>query len=132
MAGISLDLFKQCNPSIRPSVYSQQKEIPLGYSVSFPDTVSIEKVQLALAALKSQLPQESSEKGAYYTVRRGDNLIGIARKYGVSPSELASINSIGKITGSLRDRSSGFPVKPKYRRWHYPILIRLLMKLQIL
>lgn len=97
MAGISLDLFKQCNPSIRPSVYSQQKEIPLGYSVSFPDTVSIEKVQLALAALKSQLPQESSEKGAYYTVRRGDNLIGIARKYGVSPSELASINSIGKI-----------------------------------
>ena len=30
-------------------------------------------------------------------MRRGDNLIGIARKYGISPAELASINSIVKI-----------------------------------
>lgn len=97
MTGITLDLFKQYNPSIRPSVYSQKKRIPAGYSVSLPDTVSIEKLQVALATLKPESPQESSEKGSYYTVRRGDNLIGIARKYGISPAELASINSIVKI-----------------------------------
>lgn len=97
ITGITLDLFKQYNPSIRPSVYSQKKMIPTGYSVSLPDTVSIEKLQVALATLKPESLQESSEKGSYYTVRRGDNLIGIARKYGISPAELASINSIGKI-----------------------------------
>lgn len=97
ITGITLDLFKQYNPSIRPSVYSQQKRIPLRYSVSLPDTVSIEKLQLALSTLKPESLQGLSEKGAYYTVRRGDNLIGIARKYGISPTELASINSIVKI-----------------------------------
>ncbi len=97
ITGITLELFKQYNPSIRPNVYSQQKVIPSGYSVSFPDTVSIEKLLVALSTIKPELLHAPSEKGSYYTVRKGDNLIGIARKYGISPAELASINSIGKM-----------------------------------
>lgn len=97
LTGITLDLFIQYNPAIRPSVYSQHKNIPSGYSVSLPETVSIEKLTIALAAMKPGLLKASDEKANYYTVRKGDNLIGIARKYGISPQKLASVNAIGKM-----------------------------------
>lgn len=97
LTGITLDLFIQYNPAIRPSVYSQQKNIPSGYSVSLPDTVSIEKLKIALATIKPGSVEISDDKSTYYTVRKGDNLIGIARKYGISPQVLASINAIGKM-----------------------------------
>lgn len=97
IAGIPLDVFKQYNPAIRPSVYIQKKPIPSGYAVSLPDSVETQKILAALDQNWQARSGSISGISDYYTVQKGDNLTSIAHKFAISPESLASINSIPQI-----------------------------------
>jgi len=92
--------FKRLNPAMRPVVFSQKKTLPAGHSVNIPVTINAAD---AIAALDRSTPppqriaaaQESERDfDGYYTVARGDNLLSISNRLGVSMTELAEANNI--------------------------------------
>ncbi len=77
------------NPHLRravvpPGVGTFELRVPVG---------SRALVERAVATMNTDLTNGDSTKE--YTVRRGDNLNSIARKFGVKKNELASINNLG-------------------------------------
>jgi len=92
--------FKALNLALRPVVFSQKKTLPAGYSVNIPAAISAAD---AVAALDRGTPPPQRIAAAqaseldfdgYYTVVSGDNLFGIAKRLGVSMTELAEANNI--------------------------------------
>ena len=97
---ITEDEFKLLNPALRPVVFTQKKTLPAGYFVNIPFAISGAD---ALAALDRSTPPPQRAAAAqaseldfegYYTVAQGDNLFSIARRLGVSMTELAEANNI--------------------------------------
>ena len=98
---INEQAFKRLNPSFRPVVFKEQRQMPSGYAVNLPHTVNGEE---ALNTLKRTTPPpqravaarqaEREANDGYYKVVSGDNLNSIARRLGVPMAELAEINNI--------------------------------------
>jgi len=123
---ISEQEFKTLNPALRPVVYTQKKALPAGYSVNIPITISGEEAVTALnrstpAPQRIAAAQESElDFDGYYTVARGDNLQGIAKRLGVSTAELAEANNItnssriyvGQVLTAPSPRTASAAAKP--------------------
>lgn len=82
------------NPSLRPVVFFQQKQIPAGFTIRIPAYSKIAEPGKILAAVPDSLKSNMPERLQYYSVERGDNLYAIASRLGVSVSELALENNI--------------------------------------
>ena len=82
------------NPSLRPVVFFQQKQIPAGFTIRIPAGSKIAEPGKMLAAVPDSLKSDTPERSQYYSVQRGDNLYGIASRLGVSVAELALENNI--------------------------------------
>jgi membrane-bound lytic murein transglycosylase D len=82
------------NPSLRPVVFFQQKQIPAGFTIRIPAESKIAEPAKILAAVPDSLKSETPERSQYYSVRRGDNLFGIASSLGVPVARLALENNI--------------------------------------
>jgi membrane-bound lytic murein transglycosylase D len=82
------------NPALRPVVFYQQKQIPAGFTIRIPPEGAVPEPQKALAAVPDSLKSETPERSAYYSVRRGDNLVGIASRMGVTVEQLVLENNI--------------------------------------
>jgi membrane-bound lytic murein transglycosylase D len=84
------------NPSIRPVVFSQQKQIPAGFCMRVPTEIAVPQAEKVLAAIPDSLKSEQPERSNYYNVQEGDNLAGIASRLGVSVSQLVVENNINR------------------------------------
>jgi membrane-bound lytic murein transglycosylase D len=82
------------NPSLRPVVFFQQKQIPAGFTIRIPTDSKIAEPEKILAAVPDSLKSETPERSQYYSVQRGDNLKSIASSLGIAVARLALENNI--------------------------------------
>ncbi|MFN7146663.1 MAG: LysM peptidoglycan-binding domain-containing protein, partial [Myxococcota bacterium] len=88
-AGMSEDAFLALNPALRrfalpPDPAVQKVRITQGKAAAFKEAFA-------------KVPQEERLTIQQHTVKRGESLGSIAKKYGVSVEELAKINRIGNV-----------------------------------
>ncbi|PIR00996.1 MAG: hypothetical protein COV66_03980 [Nitrospinae bacterium CG11_big_fil_rev_8_21_14_0_20_45_15] len=92
---LSKEEIAEFNPSLRQPVISGEKRIPEGYVFQVPAT----RLN-SLAALYNRIPPHekypSQVHSQWHTVRRGQTLSGIAKRYGTTVSKLKLYNSIGR------------------------------------
>lgn len=93
---ITTDQLIALNPAIRPAVFEQKNKLPAGFKIHIPSSISGNAIAIALAAIPDSLKSNEPEKSKYYKVNKGDNLISIASRLGVSVQELADENNIGR------------------------------------
>jgi membrane-bound lytic murein transglycosylase D len=82
------------NLALRPVVFYQQKQIPAGFTIRIPSQIKPPEAEKVLAAVPDSLKSDAPERLQYYTVQRGDNLVTIASRMGVSVEHLAQQNNI--------------------------------------
>ncbi|NIM84742.1 MAG: LysM peptidoglycan-binding domain-containing protein [Candidatus Aminicenantes bacterium] len=91
---ISERRLKDLNPSLRPIVFRRQLPIPPGYNLRIPWSMSPEMAKEKLAAIPGSVKKSTPQIQHYYTVRRGDTLYGISRRFRVSTEDLIISNQI--------------------------------------
>lgn len=95
--GISEDVFRKHNPAFRPIVFSQQRHIPAGYAVNVPVKTKTTDYTVAVKKDRVTPKTETGVFTGYYTIKSGDNLIGISQKFGIPLQQLIKINGLSKI-----------------------------------
>jgi membrane-bound lytic murein transglycosylase D len=100
---IDLETFKNLNPSLRSG---QIPFIPGGITLTLPytktqllsaivtDTSYKRNHDLTIAKKLGKLPSNKESTGQYYLVKKGDNLSGISKKYGVTVNEILKWNNL--------------------------------------
>jgi membrane-bound lytic murein transglycosylase D len=122
--GLSKDEFMRLNPSLRPTILRRGMSIPRGFKLRIPAALTPEAARQKIAGIPGSLKSSKSTDFLYYSVRRGDTLYRIARRFRVSTSTLLAANNIRRknriyIGQVLRipQRNSApkkaVPVKPK-------------------
>jgi membrane-bound lytic murein transglycosylase D len=91
---ISERQLKDLNPSLRPIVFRRQLPIPPGYMLRIPLSMSPETAKEKLAAIPPSFKKSTPQTQHYYTVRKGDTLYGISRRFRVSSEDLIISNQI--------------------------------------
>ncbi len=91
--GISIDQLHELNPALKRKVTTNGQALPKNSRLRIPAEISAEEAQYALERIpdtdKLERPPVTS-----YRVRRGDTLLGIASRFGVSTSKIAHINKL--------------------------------------
>ena len=95
--GVSLDDLRRTNPALQAVIWNGSKRIPKGYPIKVDRAVFQGDLAIALDALPVQQYFAEQIADVSYTVRSGDSLSVIARRYNTSVAELTTINQ-------LRDR----------------------------
>lgn len=116
--GITTEALINLNPAIRPVVFEQHKQLPIGLNIHIPLEISPEKALAALSLIPDSLKSKMPERPRYYQVNKGDNLYAIATRLGVSIHELAYENNITKynrIRAGQVLRVPGAAAKPESR-----------------
>lgn len=92
--GVDRSELRRLNRALRPPVWNGEKLVPRGYDLRVPSGPDQRAPREALARIESgkrfyaQLPDRN------HTVSRGESLSTIAQRYGVSTTELVSINNL--------------------------------------
>ncbi len=96
LCGANDEMFRLLNPAYRPEVIEGKMYVPPGHLIRVP-AGSAKTFEVAYSKLSSG-EKFDSQRSIYelVKVRKGDNLAKIAKRYGVSASQIASINGIGK------------------------------------
>lgn len=85
--------FTRFNPALRPPVLKGKKYIPKGYTLRLPATKSIrQKIQ----KMPARLFHSRQRQNRFHTVRKGDTVSSIARRYHVSQKALLRANHLKK------------------------------------
>jgi membrane-bound lytic murein transglycosylase D len=92
--GVDLDLLREHNPALRPSVWQGSKRVPRGYALKIPRGSLSQPGSVLLAQIPSSERLEAQHRDRYYRVRRGDTLSRIASRYGLRESELLAANDL--------------------------------------
>ncbi len=92
--GISQKELAQLNPSLRSTLFHRQISIPRGFSLRVPPSISSETALEKIAAIPGSLKSSKSSDYLYYSVKPGDTLFRIARRFRVSTSTLLAANNI--------------------------------------
>jgi nucleoid-associated protein YgaU len=91
------DRFRDLNPALLPLVMSGDRRIPAGYRMRIPADVAPDP-DAAYAMIPESALHARQVPLQTYTVRRGDSLSTIARRFGTNARELSRING---LTGTL-------------------------------
>jgi membrane-bound lytic murein transglycosylase D len=92
--GISQEKIKELNPALRSIVFSRQLPISRGYKLRIPASMSPQLAKEKLAVIPAPEKKSAPKIMQYYTVRRGDTLSGISRRFRVSIHTLFIANQI--------------------------------------
>ncbi len=93
---VTLDQLITLNPSIRSAVFEQKNKLPAGFTIHIPSTITPATIQAAIASIPDSLKSNKPDHIQYYKVNKGDRLISIATRLGVSVQDLARENKIGR------------------------------------
>lgn len=86
-------VLKQLNPSLMASVWSGSKRIPAGFELRVPGAVDQAS---ALRSLPATAVASTQVADRTHRVRKGETLSGIAARYRISATALASLNGMRK------------------------------------
>ena len=92
--GISQKELARLNPSLRSTVFRHQMSVPRGFWLRVPPSISSVTALEKIAAIPGSLKRSKSGDYLYYSVKRGDTLYRIARRFRVSTSTLLAANNI--------------------------------------
>jgi len=92
--GIPQEKIIELNPALRPIVFSRQLPIPPGYMLRIPASMSPQSAEEKLAGIPTSEKKSASTILQYYTVRRGDTLSAISRRFRVPIDTLFIANQI--------------------------------------
>ena len=82
------------NYGLTPAAWTGRYRLPQGYNLKIPPQY-VERLALLGAPQPSAPAASSVYGGVVYTVRKGDTLIKLAKKYNISVAKLKQINDIG-------------------------------------
>jgi membrane-bound lytic murein transglycosylase D len=92
--GVDRTVLREHNGSLRPAVWNGAKYIPRGYVLRVPADAVTTPVAAAIASIPTPQRFAKQHRDRLYTVRRGDSLSKIARRYHVKQSDLVSLNNL--------------------------------------
>jgi membrane-bound lytic murein transglycosylase D len=92
--GIDLDVLREHNLALRPSVWNGAKHVPKGYALRIPRGELRQPLAVALAEIPKSERLAEQQLDRFHKVRRGETLSVIARRYGVRESELVAVNGL--------------------------------------
>jgi len=92
--GVGIDVLKETNPALRPSVWQGAKHVPRGYTLAVPRALLARPLALALADVPEDERHARQTRDLYHTVRRGETLSSIASQYGLRISQLEAMNGL--------------------------------------
>jgi len=92
---IPRDRLRMLNPALLPTVWRGQNHVPRGYRLRLPSTDDLWTTTMLTQRLSPQELLAGQPVPARHRVRKGDTLASVARQYGVSTRELASMNGLG-------------------------------------
>jgi membrane-bound lytic murein transglycosylase D len=94
---INMADLKEVNYALMPNIWSGRAKIPSGYRLKVPDSrelhLSYSNTEPLIA--KPSTSSSSVYGGNTYKVRKGDTLVAIAKRFGISVGQLKAINNIG-------------------------------------
>ncbi len=92
--GVDHAILREHNRSLRPAVWNGAKYMPRGFELKVPADALEQPIDVALASIPNPQRFAKQHRDRLYTVRRGDSLSKIARKYGVKERELVALNNL--------------------------------------
>ncbi len=92
--GVDRDTLREHNRSLRPAVWNGAKYMPQGFELRVPTDALPQPIDVALASIPAPQRFAKQHRDRLYTVRRGDSLSKIARKYNVKERELVALNNL--------------------------------------
>ncbi|UCD11270.1 MAG: LysM peptidoglycan-binding domain-containing protein [Nitrospinaceae bacterium] len=92
---LSRDEIAEWNPSLRPPVLNGEKRIPKGYKFHAPGD-RFDDLKLHYARISDAERFDRQVRSKWYTVRRGDTLSRVARRFRTRVSTLKALNNIGR------------------------------------
>ena len=92
--GIDLDLLREHNPALRPSIWRGAKYVPRGYELRIPASEARDEVLAALSQISEDERYGSQTRDRYYKVRRGNTLAGIAKHFEIDIDDLVAVNGL--------------------------------------
>ncbi|MBU3918161.1 transglycosylase SLT domain-containing protein [bacterium] len=89
---VSLATIKKLNPGLRRSVFREQKYIPKGYELKLP---ALQNIIESISKIPADILRNRQKRSRLYRVKKGDTAGRVARKHGVSLSDLIAVNRLG-------------------------------------
>jgi len=116
--GVSQKELIRLNPSLRTTVFQRRLSIPSGFRLRIPAALSTGDAEAKIAAIPGSKKAASSPDNHYYSVRRGDTLYRISRRFKVSTESILASNDIRRgnrlyVGQVLQIPGEGRPVTPK-------------------
>jgi membrane-bound lytic murein transglycosylase D len=99
--GLTTDQLIELNPSIRAATFQQHAKLTAGLTIHIPAVLASSDALALMASIPDSLKSSAPDKPKYYKVSKGDNLMSIASRLGISLQDLASENDLSsrsKIT----------------------------------
>lgn len=91
--GVSQNELKKLNPALRSPIHNDQKYVPKGYRLRIPGDSKV----LALAKqMPMSLFHKKQKRSRFYQVQRGDNAGMIAKRNGITLSDLIIANNLSR------------------------------------
>lgn len=98
--GTSIDALRAVNFSFSGGVWNGRMKIPAGYVIRIP-VGAVQRQEIVTAAEESPKISSVHSSAVSHVVRKGETLLSIAKKYGISTADLAAANGI-KANRALR------------------------------
>jgi membrane-bound lytic murein transglycosylase D len=89
---VDLEDLRELNLGVREPVWTGRLLVPQGYALRVPRAASRRAADVLASVTPAE--QRAEPSGGRYTVRRGDTLAGIAKRFGVSGSAIAAANHL--------------------------------------
>ncbi len=94
--GLSTEQLIELNPAIRAATFQQHAKLAAGLTIHIPATLASRDALALMASIPDSLKSKVADKPKYYKVNKGDNLISIATRLGISVQDLASENNLSR------------------------------------
>lgn len=118
--GVSLEALKELNYALMPTIWNGRARIPAGYRLKVPDRNDLHLNYIRFDEPQAQTSTASSSAiygGLTYKVRKGDTIIGIAKKFATTVEDLKAMNNLGtkgiRVGQELKVKSKEFKTKDK-------------------
>ncbi|NDC39292.1 MAG: LysM peptidoglycan-binding domain-containing protein, partial [Proteobacteria bacterium] len=96
---VSVDELREVNLALADAIWSGRVAVPKGYQVRVPRQGGVTVARLSEPEIGA--PEQPAKTGgyaaAYHRVRKGETLTSIAKRYGTTAEQLASINSLNSL-----------------------------------